>query len=194
MTKIVFNGQSMINPDKISSDDTLNIARHEVGHAVVRLILFKEPGIKKITINPEGTGTLGYVRHDGFGNDQRITKTKLLNRITVSLAGMAAEKVYTGEFSTGNHSDLQNATSVAKKIIESGMSNLGLGTIKSEGSFLEKEIQDEINNIFDMCFKEAIKIIEDNRDKIDNIVEYLMEKKEITEAELIKCFHKNLKR
>ena len=107
---------------------------------------------------------------------------------------MAAEKVYTGEFSTGNHSDLQNATSVAKKIIESGMSNLGLGTIKSEGSFLEKEIQDEINNIFDMCFKEAIKIIEDNRDKIDNIVEYLMEKKEITEAELIKCFHKNLKR
>ena len=188
MTKIIFNGQSMINPDEITKDDILNVARHEVGHAIVRLILFKESGIKKITINPEGTGTLGYVKHDGFGKDQRITKTKLLNRIKVSLAGMAAEKVYNGEFSTGNSGDLQNATSVAKKIIESGMSNLGLGSIKGEGSFLEKEIQDEINNIFDICFKETIEIIEGNRNKIDNIVNYLMEKKEITEDELIKYF------
>ena len=127
MTEVIFNGQNMIDVTKITKEALKRTAVHEVGHAVVRLLLFKNPGIKKITINAEGTGTLGYVLHSNDSSGYTRGKTALLNEIKTRLAGMGAEEVYFGEFENGNTSDLEGATHIANMMITKfGMSNLGL--------------------------------------------------------------------
>ena len=127
MTEVIFNGQNMIDVTKITKEALKRTAVHEVGHAVVRLLLFKNPGIKKITINAEGTGNLGYVLHSNDSSGYTRGKTALLNEIKTRLAGMGAEEVYFGEFENGNTSDLEGATHIANMMITKfGMSNLGL--------------------------------------------------------------------
>lgn len=188
MTSCMFRGQSMIDPSKINEEAKRDTAIHEVGHAIVRLLLFKEPGIKKITINAEGTGTLGYVKHSGTSGYTQ-SKTELSNMMKVSLAGMAAEQVYLGEFSNGNTSDLKNATGIARNMITRyGMSKLGLGQIENEDGKLAQDVQKEINEILDECFKDAINIIKENKEKIDKVVDFLCKNKEITEEQLIENF------
>ncbi len=68
MINVVFNNSEMINPEEITEEAQKRTAIHEIGHAAVRLLLFSKPGIKKITINVEGTGTLGYVMYENKGS------------------------------------------------------------------------------------------------------------------------------
>ena len=189
MTKIVYNGKNMIDVSLITYDAQKRTAVHEVGHAVTRLVLFKNSGIKKITINAEGTGTLGYVLHNNLSNGYTKGKTALLNDIKTKLAGMAAEQVYFGEFENGNSSDLESATNIANLMITKfGMSDLGFGQIEKPDGEMANIVQKKINDILDVCFKEAIALIEENKGKIDNVVSYLLEHKEINEEELLKVF------
>ena len=126
MTRYLINGNNMINPNEIGKDELKKTAVHEVGHAVARLLLFKEPGIKRITINAEGTGTLGYVMYKNTGGYTQ-SKQILLNKIKVSLAGIGAEKVFYDDFENGGTSDLEKATDTARNMITRyGMSDLGL--------------------------------------------------------------------
>lgn len=178
----MINGNSMINPELITKDDYRETAIHEIGHAYVRYKLFKTPGIIKITINPEGTGTLGYVRHKSDNGKYLDKKTELLNYIKVYLAGMASEEVFLGEFSNGNTSDLEKATQTARRMItQYGMSKFGLGYIRNPQGNLEVEVQKEINSMLADCYKEAIQIISDNKGIIEKVVNYILEKKEIDE-------------
>ena len=188
MTRYLINGNNMINPNEIGKDELKKTAVHEVGHAVARLLLFKEPGIKKITINAEGTGTLGYVMYKNTGGYTQ-SKQILLNRIKVSLAGIGAEKVFYDDFENGGTSDLEKATDTARNMITRyGMSDLGLARIKNPTGELEKNVYDEINKILNKCFEEVIQLLRDNKDKIENVVNFLLKNKEITEEELIKNF------
>ena len=188
MTDVIFNGNGMIDVDQITEDDLKKTATQEIGHACVRLLLFKEPGIKKITINAEGTGALGYVRHSG-NNSYTSSKTTLLNNIKVSLAGMVAEQVYFGEFENGNTSDLENASNIAKNMITRyGMSDLGFGQISNPDGVLAQSIQHEINRMLKQCFDETVELVKDNKKKMDKVIDYLLKNKEIDEEELIKNF------
>ena len=188
ITKVVFNGNTMINPEKITKSDLKRTAVHEIGHAAVRLLLFKKPGIKKITINPEGTGTLGYVSHENTSGYVR-TKTELLNEIKVLLAGMASEEIYLGEYANGNGSDLEKATRIANSMITySGMSKVGLGQIQKADGEMSKIIQEEINRILESCFKDVKDLIKNNQYKMNKVVDILLKNKEIDEKEFIENF------
>jgi len=187
--EVIYNKSNMINPEDITEEAKRKTAIHEVGHAVLRLLLFSKPGIKKITINVEGTGTLGYVSLDEKGSFTQ-SKSTLLKRIQVLLAGMAAEEIYFGEFENGNRSDLKKATNIAKRMVtEFGMSSLGFGQIEEVTGEMVKLVQEEINSILDKCYYETKKIIDDNKGRVDKVVEYLLKNGEISEEELIEQFN-----
>lgn len=189
MTAIIANGSNMIDPDKITSEDLKKTAIHEVGHAALRLILFKKAGIKRITINPEGTGTLGYVRYEKDNSSYTESKSKLLDYIKVGLAGMAAEQVYCGEFDNGNTSDLEHVTRVARNMITRyGMSKLGFGQIVKVEGEMAKIVHTEINDILNECYQDTLRIIEENKSKMDKVIDYLLEHKEINEEQFVENF------
>lgn len=182
----------MIDPSKISKESLRKTAAHETGHAAVSYILTKEPGIKKITIKAEGTGSLGYVRYDPQKYNLINKKSQKLNRIKGLLAGMAAEDVYFGEHADGNGSDLEKATAIAYYMITRyGMSDLGYVQIKNPQGEVAKLVFEEQNRILKQCYDETIELIKQNKSKMDNVVEYLLEHGEITEAEFVREFEKN---
>ena len=187
MIEVVFNGSYMTDPTTITNETRERVATHEVGHALIRLLLFKKPGIKRITVNPEGDGTLGYVLHSSDPDKPIRTRTEILNDIKVSMAGMAAEQVYFGEFSNGNSSDLKQATLEAENMVKLyGMSDLGFGQISNPEEKVEKEIRVEVNKILEEAFNGAVRLIKDNKRKMDNVIKYLLANREITEEEFIK--------
>lgn len=116
-------------------------------------------------------------------------KTSLLNEIKTRLAGMGAEQVYFGEFENGNTSDLESATHIANMMITKfGMSDLGLGQIQKLDGEMSNIVQKEINDILKSCFDEVIELIRENKDKMDKVVAYIMEHREIDEEQLIANF------
>ena len=190
ITASIYNGENMINPDEISEKSLRKTAVHEVGHALVRYKLFNSPEIVKITINSEGTGVLGYVQLKQNYSEYTSTKQSILNNIMVCLAGMVSEEVFLGEFSNGNSSDLEKATEYAKDmIVKYGMSNLGYGQINNESGEIAVLVQREINNILKECFESTKKLIEENKNKMEKIVDYLYDKKEIDEEQFINIYN-----
>ena len=164
----------------------------ELGHAYVGYKLFATSGIKVLTINAEGAGTLGYVEYDGFNSGLTSSKNYLERKIVRLLAGMASEQTFLGQYETGNYSDLEHATYIAKKMVKyHGMSDLGLAQISDSSGELEYEVQKEVNKILDKCFKYALTILESSRSIIDNAVNYVLEKKEVTGEELATLFENN---
>ena len=191
ITNSLFNGDRMINPEAISEEDLRETAIHEIGHALVRYKLYNTPGIIKITINPEGRGTLGYVRHKIEEGQYVSHKSVLLNEIKVCLAGMAAEEEFIGEFSNGNSSDLENATRVAKNMITRyGMSELGFGQIEETNGAMAVKVQEEINSILSECYNDTQKIIKENKQKMKNVIDFLLKQKEITEEQFLEIFNR----
>ena len=190
ITNSIYNGENMINPDEISDKSLRKTAVHEVGHALVRYKLFNSPEIVKITINSEGTGVLGYVQLKQNYSEYTSTKQSILNNIMVCLAGMVSEEVFLGEFSNGNSSDLEKATQYAKDmIVKYGMSSLGYGQIDNESGEIAVLVQKEINNILKESFDNTKKLIEENKDKMEKIVDYLYDKKEIDEEQFINIYN-----
>jgi AAA+ superfamily predicted ATPase len=186
MTDTIFNGNNMINPDEIDEKAYRKTAIHEIGHALVRYVLYNEPGILKITINPEGRGTLGYVMYKDSKVSYVNSKSELLNKIKVSLAGMGAEELFIGEFANGNTSDLEKATTIAKNMVTKfGMSRFGIGQIDNISGELATRVTEEINYILDDCYTDTKKILADNKNKVLALVDYVLDKKEISEEEFI---------
>ena len=192
MTNSLFNGEYMINPDEIPKEALKKTAIHEIGHALVRYKLYKTPGVITITINPEGAGTLGYVKHKNVAGEYVRTKSSLLNQIKVSLAGMAAEEIFCGEFANGNTSDLEKATAIARNMITRyGMSKIGFGQIKNLEGEMAVKVQEEINSILSDCYRETCDIITKNKEQMTKVVDYLLEQKEISEEEFVNVFNNN---
>ena len=194
MTDTLLGGKEMIDPSKISEESLRKTAAHEVGHATVCYLLTQKLGIKKITVKAEGMGTLGYVKYKE--NDEYLIykKSFLLNRIKTCLAGMIAEDVYFGEHANGNTSDLEQATNLAYNMITKyGMSDLGYAQIKNPEGEIAKLVFMEQNKILKVCYDETYELINKYKKNMDYVVEYLLEKGEITEEEFIKVFNENNK-
>lgn len=186
MIEVVFNGSNMTDPTTITEEIRKRVATHEIGHALVRFVLFKKPGIKRITVNPEGDGTLGYVLHSLDIDKPIKTRTDILNDIKVSMGGMAAEQIYFNEFSNGNTSDLEKATLNAENMVKwYGMSKLGFGQISTDNGEMKKKVHAEINKILEEAFNDSKEIIKANKNKMDNVIKYLLKNREITEEEFI---------
>lgn len=192
MTKIMLGGEKMIDVRKITDEALRKTAVHEVGHATAQYLLTEKPNIKKITINAEGTGTLGYVRREKWRGSYTPGKTALLNDVKVCLAGLACEKVFYGEYENGGSSDLESATSIVYNMITRyGMSDIGLAKVTNPSGEVEKAIWDEENRMLKECFEDVQKLLLNNKENIERVVDYLMEHTEINEEEFIKVFNEN---
>lgn len=189
----VLNSKNMIDVDRITEEDLRRTAAHEVGHAAVRYFLKKYCGIKVITINAEGTGTLGYVRYDISKEKYTHTKEEYLDDIAQALGGIASEKIYFGSYESGGSSDLERATYIAEFMIKYvGMSKNGLAYIDSvQEKYMAERIYEECNEILEEGFERATRIITEHKAQMDEAVEYLLTKKEITEEELVKILDKD---
>lgn len=189
MSKTMYNGDQMINPDLITENDLRTTAIHEVGHATIRYLLNKTPGIKKISINADGSGTLGYVEYNTKSGRYTMSKSEYLNRICGVLGGLCNEEVYNGEHENGVNSDLNTASKFVRDMISRyGMSNLGLYTFPYENN-IDKYIYIEANKILSECYEKTLKLLKENKAKTEKVIEYLLKNKEINEKEFIEVFN-----
>ena len=185
---------------KYTENDKKLVAYHEAGHAVLGIKLDGANDVQKITIIPRGYAG-GYTMM--LPKEERFTATKkeLLERITGLLGGRVAEEMIFNEVTTGAHNDFEQATKIARAMVtEYGMSSLGPVQLEQqEGSvFLGRdynksrnfssqvafEIDQEMRKIMDDCYKNAEKIIKDNRDLLDLIANTLLDKETITKEEI----------
>ncbi len=177
----------------ISEKEKELVAYHEAGHALVGALLPNMDPVHKISIIPRGKAG-GYTLLLPTEDRYYMTRTQLLNEVTVLLGGRVAESLFLKEISTGAQSDLERATDLVRKMItEYGMSGeLGPLTFgrKQEQVFLGRDIardrnyseeiafsiDKEARKIIDKCYRQAEELLENNRDKLELVAKTLMEK------------------
>ena len=138
------------------------VSFHEAGHAIVSNIVNICP-IQKISIVPRGEA-LGYVLQLPDEDRYIYTKDELIGKLKILLAGKAAEEVIFNHMSTGAKDDLKKVTDIANQMVcEYGMSKLGFMTIEGNSkSFMSDKVQKEANSIVENCYKETLKLINEN--------------------------------
>ena len=177
------------------------VAYHEVGHAMVAYKQKNTEPVQKITIVPHTQGSLGYTLLMPEEDKTELrTKDELMAKITVSMGGRAAEEVVMHTMTNGASQDIQDATNVARNMVAMfGMSEeFGMMALASrrnqylDGGYGMDCAQDTaarmdqaVKEILDKCYKEAVEIIRNNREDMDKVVAYLMEKETITGAEMV---------
>lgn len=176
------------------------IAYHEVGHALVSALQKNQDPVTKITIVPHTQGALGYTMQTPEEERFLMDKEELYGRIQVLLAGRCAEEVVFGTKTTGAANDIERATDLARKMVTLyGMSDkfgmMALATIQNQyldGSMgltcaqdTAAEIDNEISKIIETCHSTNIQLLKENRDKLDQISEYLLAKETITGSEFM---------
>lgn len=174
--------ERMVDPGSITQEEHRRVAYHELGHAFLHIKLFPHAPIAKININAEGNGSLGYVEftpHFGVQN----SRTTYKNSIAVMMAGLAAEKVFLGDFSDGGSGDINKASGIAKSMIECGMSKYGF-----VGACSTRDVSKQVSELLDEGFESAIRTLELNRDAMNNAFEHLLKNGCITEEELKSFF------
>ena len=177
------------------------VAYHEVGHAMVAYKQKNAEPVQKITIVPHTEGSLGYTLLMPEEDKTNLrTREELLAKIAVSMGGRAAEEVVMHTMTNGASQDIQEATGIARNMVAMyGMSDefgmMALGSIRNQyldGGYGLDCAQDtaavmdrEVKRILEECYKEAVKVIEENRDDMDKVVAYLLEKETITGGEMV---------
>lgn len=186
---IYTNGNKFVFPEFLEENDYKKTAFHEIGHAFIAYTLKHDSGIDKITIVPEASGALGYVRYKDEPAKFHQTKQDYLDNICRVLAGRAAEEVFLGKnnISGGCSSDIDKATTYCLSLARIGLSDT-FGLMKPT-SFLNKdeiviEMKDEIKNILSSEYGRAIDILTKNKTIIEKIVKTLLSKKTLTGNEL----------
>ena len=156
------------------------VSYHEAGHALVSNIL-NLCKIQKISIVPRGEA-LGYVLQLPDEDRYIYTKTELISKIQILLAGKAAEELIFNHQSTGAKDDIQKVTDIATNMVcDYGMSKLGLITIdKNTKNFLSEPIQKEINNIVNTCYENTLKILRENINDLHIVSKFLFENETMT--------------
>jgi cell division protease FtsH len=185
----------------ISDFEKKIVAYHEAGHALVGYLLPHTDPVHKVSIIPRGRAG-GYTLMLPEEDRYYMTRSELLDRVSTLLAGRVAEQVVLNEISTGAQNDLERATSIVRQMImEYGMSEeLGPITLgKKQGQVflgrdlardrdfseeIAKAIDKEIRNIIDRCYRKAEETIRNNRDKLEQIANALLEKETMDAAEI----------
>ena len=177
------------------------VAYHEVGHAMVAYKQKNTEPVQKITIVPHTQGSLGYTLLMPEEDKTELrTKDELMAKITVSMGGRAAEEVVMNTMTNGASQDIQDATSVARNMVamfgmseEFGMMALasrrnqyldggyGMDCAQDTAAQMDKAVKE----ILDKCYQDAVEILKANREDMDKVVAYLLEKETITGAEMV---------
>ena len=177
------------------------VAYHEVGHAMVAYKQKNTEPVQKITIVPHTQGALGYTLLMPEEDKTELrTRDELMAKIAVSMGGRAAEEVVMNTMTNGASQDIQEATGVARNMVAMfGMSDqfgmmalasrrsqyldggYGLDCAQDTAAAMDKAVKD----ILDKCYDDAVNIIRENREDMDKVVAYLLEKETITGAEMV---------
>ena len=177
------------------------VAYHEVGHAMVAYKQKNAEPVQKITIVPHTEGSLGYTLLMPEEDKTNLrTRDELMAKIAVSMGGRAAEEVVLGTMTNGASQDIQEATNIARNMVAMfGMSEefgmMALGSVRNQyldgGYGLDcapdtaAAMDKEVKLILDECYAAAVEVIKANRDDMDKVVAYLLEKETITGGEMV---------
>ncbi len=182
----------------ISDKDKKLTAYHEAGHAIVSYFLDTQTSVKEISIIPRGVAG-GYTMYKNDEDKFYVSKTEMEERLVALLGGRAAEKIALNDISTGASNDIQVATKIAREMITVyGMSDT-LGPIwvgvednpyelEFYGENIGDQIGSEVKRLIDTAYLKAQTILAENRDKLEEVAQVLVEKEKITEEEFENFF------
>lgn len=188
----------------LSENEKRIVAYHEIGHALATALQKHTEPVQKITIIPRTMGALGYVMQVPEKEKYLNTKEELEAQIVISLAGRAAEEVFFHTVTTGAANDIEKATSIARAMItQYGMSDkfglAGFATIENQylsgkaslncGDITAAAIDDEIVQILKDSYEKAKDIINNNKDAMERLSEFLIQKETITGKEFMEILN-----
>ena len=207
--KDLFEAVEVVLVGKEKKDRIMNkeerriVSYHEVGHALVSALQKDAEPVQKITIVPRTMGALGYVMHVPEEEKYLNTKKELHAMLVGYLGGRAAEELVFETVTTGAANDIEQATRVARAMItQYGMSDkfglMGLATQEDQyltgravmncGDATAAEVDTEVMKMLKEAYEEAKSLLSENRDVLDKIAEFLIEKETITGKEFMKIF------
>lgn len=189
----------------MSKEERRIVSYHEVGHALVSALQKNSEPVQKITIVPRTMGALGYVMHVPEDEKYLNTQAELHDMIVGLLGGRAAEEIVFDTVTTGASNDIEKATNIARSMVtQYGMSKkfglIGLETVESKyldgrsalncAEITAADIDQEVMKILKDAYEEALRLLRENREIMDEIAAYLIEKETITGKEFMKIYRK----
>ena len=184
----------------ISEKDKRTIAYHEIGHALVTARLKHTSPVYKITIIPRTSGALGYTMQIEEGERVLMSRDEMLDQLAILTGGRAAEEVVFHSITSGASNDIEKATSTARAMVTRyGMSDefgmMALETVNNpylsaDTSLIcsqesSSRVDEVVRKLIDNAHTQAVEILESNRDLLDTLADYLLEKETITGAEFM---------
>ena len=188
----------------LTDKEKMAVAYHEIGHALVAALQTNSAPVQKITIVPRTSGALGYTMQVEEGNHYLMTKEEIENKIATFAGGRAAEEIAVGSISTGASNDIEQATKLARAMITRyGMSEefdmVALETVTNQylggdaSLVCSAETQTRIDQLVVELVKKqhekARRVLEENREKLDELARFLYEKETITGDEFMQILN-----
>ena len=182
------------------------VAYHEIGHALVAAKQSNSAPVQKITIIPRTSGALGYTMQVGEGNHYLMNKAELENKIATLTGGRAAEEVAFNSITTGASNDIEQATKLARTMLTRyGMSDkfdmVALETVNNQylggdtslacSAQTQREIDQKVVELVKTQHEKAIRILTENRAKLDELAQYLYQKETITGEEFMDILNRD---
>ena len=190
----------------LSDQEKKVVAYHEIGHALVAALQSHSAPVQKITIIPRTSGALGYTMQVEQGDKYLMTKEEIENKIATFTGGRAAEEVVFNQITTGASNDIEQATKLARAMITRyGMCDefdmVALETVTNQylggdaslacSADTQKEIDRQVTELVKKQHQKAKKLLLDNRDKLDELSNYLYEKETITGEEFMEILNRD---
>ena len=181
------------------------VAYHEIGHALVAAKQSNSAPVQKITIIPRTSGALGYTMQVDEGNHYLMSKEELENKIATLTGGRAAEEVVFRSITTGASNDIEQATKLARAMITRyGMTEefdmVALETVNNQylggdaslacSADTQKEVDRKVVQTVRVQHEKALKLLKDNRGKLDELAQYLYQKETITGEEFMEILNR----
>ena len=181
------------------------VSYHEIGHALVAALQSHSAPVQKITIVPRTSGALGYTMQVEEGNHYLMTQEEMENKIATLTGGRAAEETVFGSITTGASNDIEQATKLARAMITRyGMSKdfdmVALETVQNQylggdaslacSADTQTEIDRQVVELVKQQHEKALKILADNRAKLDELASFLYEKETITGEQFMEILKK----
>ena len=182
------------------------VAYHEIGHALVAAKQSNSAPVQKITIIPRTSGALGYTMQVDEGNHYLMNKAELENKIATLTGGRAAEEVAFNSITTGASNDIEQATKLARAMLTRyGMSDefdmVALETVNNQylggdtslacSAQIQREIDQKVVDLVKTQHEKAIRILTENRAKLDELAQYLYQKETITGEEFMDILNRD---
>ena len=181
------------------------VAYHEIGHALVAALQSHSAPVQKITIIPRTSGALGYTMQVDEGNHYLMSKEELENKIATLTGGRAAEEVAFHSITTGASNDIEQATKLARAMLTRyGMSPdfdmVALETVQNQylggdtslacSAQTQREIDQKVVDLVKAQHEKALRILNENRTKLDELAKYLYQKETITGDEFMEILNR----